>query len=1193
MKKKRDSGFLVRGNWQKFLLVMKLKLFLILITCCQVTAAVHSQNKLLDVQLDNVSLEEVIWELERKTDFTFMYWTSEVKDVKVSLNMKQKTINDILDFCLCDTDLKYEINGEAIVIHRAKDEEPEKKHFIIKGVVKDRKGEPLPGVTIIEKGTSVGVTSGIKGEFVFSTSRRDSVALLFSFVGMKTKEVIWKGQRALDVVLEEDVLEVEEVVVNGYQPKKRSNMAGSASVIKAEELVFTGTNSLEQALQGKLPGVVIQSASGQVGTRQKVRVRGTSTLLGSQEPVWVVDGIIQEDPLPFKAEELNLFGQSKDDSFETMRNFIGNSISWLNPNDIEDITVLNDASATAIYGVKAANGVIVITTKRGKAGRLSVSYSGNYSIGSKVTYDKLDLMNSKERIDVSREVYESGYVSQSSTLASVGYAGLFKQYLEDKISYEAFNSGVKKLETMNTDWFDLLFENPFSHSHNISVSGGSDKSTYRFSFGITNNNGTAKGNDSETYNGSMNISTIFKEKLTLMASLAGSMTKTNGFNGTDPYQYAYSMSRAIPCYNEDGSLFYYKDASGYNFNILNELANMANKNRQLSMNANLNATYDIIPGLKYALTFAYSASSTHAEAWAAELSNSIAQIRGYEFGEYGATDDAYKQSKLPHGGKLDQNETRMESWTLRNQVSFVRTFNRHLVTATIGQESRSTRNEAYAETIYGYLPSRGKSIMSPPITVQNSFNSGVQIANTLYEEMGQKITDNISNYLSYYATLDYSFDERYSLNSSIRWDASNRFGEDKNARYQPVWSVGLRYNFGREHFMKNQRIINDLSFRFSYGFQGNVSEAATPDLIAAIPGSGGVTVSDGEYYLTISKLPNPTLKWEKNKSINLGVDFTLLNRHISGTFEYYYKRGTDIVVNASVPHCNGVTSLTTNGGTMKNSGWELSFNFVPLRLKEFVWTIGFNTSKNDNKVTSNLEQSITWQKAAAGDLTRDGYPVSSFWAFAFTGLNEEDGAPEFDFFDAENDPNVKLDATTYMKHMGKMDPDLSAGLSTSIRYKSFTLSAGFSLQIGGKKFLAPVFDDSMINTTPNEYNNLPKSLVNRWRKPSDKTNIPSLPYNKKGNTKLPDGQYTNIYRLYNYADIRVADAWFLKCNNISASYNFPERWIKGFAQNINVNFSVSQPFRIVSKDFKGMDPEVAIGNQPISRNYSLGINISF
>ena len=286
--------------------------------------------------------------------------------------------------------------------------------------------------------------------------------------------------------------------------------------------------------------------------------------------------------------------------------------------------------------------------------------------------------------------------------------------------------------------------------------------------------------------------------------------------------------------------------------------------------------------------------------------------------------------------------------------------------------------------------------------------------------------------------------------------------------------------------------------------------------------------------------------------------------------------------------------MPMNGGSMENSGWELSLIFAPVRTKNFVWSLGFNTSKNYNEVTSTLATNQSWQKAVSGSLNQNGYPVSAFWAFELTGLSPENGTPVFNLSGMENNALAETDATQYMKYMGKMDPDLSAGMNTSFRYKSLSLSASFNIQVGGKKFLATMFGADMINDTPWEYNNLPKDLVNRWRKPGDEllTDIPSLPASKKGSIMLPSGS-DDLYRMYNFSDTRVVDASFLRCNNISLSYNLSGKKIAGFARNIAMSLNVTNPFIIVSKDFKGKDPEVATGSQPISRNYTLSLNISF
>lgn len=339
--------------------------------------------------------------------------------------------------------------------------------------------------------------------------------------------------------------------LTGYQTLKKRSQAGSSSKVNASDLVLNGSQTLEQALQGKIPGMMVMSRSGLTGTRQRVRVRGTSTLLGNAEPVWVVDGVIQEDPLPFKSNDLTNLNP---DNMDMIRDFVGGAISWLNPNDIDNVTVLKDAASTAIYGVKAANGVIVITTKKGQMGRMAVSYNGNFTFAPRMTYNKLELMNSQQRVEVSREAYNTGIPLSGSQ--DIGYMALAKAYKNREISLEEFSARAKQLERNNTDWFKILFRDAFSHNHNVSISGGSDKATYRASFGYLDDYNTAKGNEKKQYTGNMNVSVNLWESVTISTSLAGSVQKTKGFVGNDPYSYASTVTARSRLMTRMGNAFF-------------------------------------------------------------------------------------------------------------------------------------------------------------------------------------------------------------------------------------------------------------------------------------------------------------------------------------------------------------------------------------------------------------------------------------------------------------------------------------------------------------------------------------------------------------------------------------------------------------------------------------------------------------
>lgn len=1172
-------------------------MILLLIGSLHLSASSFSQTR-VSLKMKDATVQEVFSNLEKMTDYTFLYKLDLVgKCGKVNVEATDKDFSQLLEDLLKPLGLSFQIDDKVVVI-TAGQVKDEKKMITIKGRVFTADSCGVAGATVMLKGVTIGVITNMAGEFTITIPETKDPVLVFSFMGMKTREVKYTGQKKMMVLMEEDTKAMEEVIVTGYQRIRKSDMVGSSNTVKREDLFFDGTNSLEQMLQGKLPGMLVMNTSGLVGKRQKVRVRGTSTLLGNQEPVWVVDGIIQEDPLPFNTRSLDAFGNISQDNFDMVKDFIGNAIAWLNPNDIEDITVLKDASATVMYGVKAANGVILIKTKQGKAGRMSVNYSGSLAITPRLTYEKMNLMNSKERVEVSREVYARGLTTSSRPLESIGYEGLLGRYLAKEITYDEFDAGVKKLETTNTDWFDLLFRNSMSMNHSLSISGGTDKINYYGSVNATENRGTSIGNESTSYSASIGLNAKFGEKVDLGLRVSASTSETKGYYQVDPYGYASKTSRVIPCYGEDGEKYFYKEKDGYMYNILHEISTTGNKNTSRTMSAAVSFRWDIMKGLQFESSFGLNTSNAVGESFADEQSHYITLKRGYEFGTRRPADDDYRESKLPHGGELNTTEDRNFNYTWRNVLSYSYVLaEKHRFSLMFGQECRSNKYDGVSSTIYGYFPGRGKSVSMPPITIKYP-KEDKYMANDLLNNFNTVVTDRKSNYVGYFGSFSYGFNERYILTASIRSDASNRFGQDTRNRFLPVWSVGARWNVHYEPWMQNQRVISDLNFRVSYGWQGNVVENYGPDLIARM-GSGNETIDQyrtGEYMMFIKSLPYGDLRWEKTKTINLGTDFGLFENKVTWTVEYYYKRTEDMIIQKEVPYAYGVTSMPINGGKMTNQGMEISVGFTPVRTKDFVWSVSVNTSKNFNKVKSDINENKSWQNAVGGNLNKSGYAVSSFWAFEFKGLNPENGAAEFNMPTAEENPDVMSDATSFMKYMGTMEPDFSGGLSMSWRYKSLSLSTSFNLQIGGKKFLYQVFDESIVTSSvPSAYLNLPKEMTRRWKQPGDelKTDVPALLSSSEVNMYLPNGVSEYSPRLYNYSDVRVVNASFLRCNLLSLSYTFPEKWIKKmYLKNLSLSASMSNPFRIVSKGFRGIDPEVATGSQPLSHSYSFGINIS-
>ena len=414
----------------------------------------------------------------------------------ISLNEKDAELSSILDKCLAGTGLTYTFRDNLIIIQNKTRQQTDEKR--VTGKVTDSKGHPLPGVAVIIKGTTMGVSTDNEGKYAITLPGVPNVRLMFTFIGMKPQEVAYAGQQEINVTLEEEATEIEEVVVTGYQTIDRRKNTSSVYSVKAEDLMIPGTTSIDQMLEGRIPDLILMSNSGEVGVVPKIRIRGTSTLVGNREPLWVVDGIIVQDPVNISPEELN------DPDYI---NRIGNAIAGLNPQDIDRLDILKDAAATALYGTRAANGVIVITTKKGRVGPPVVQYSMTTTLRQRPRYTdlKINLMNSKERVQFSRELYDQHYSFENSNMNRVGYEGLLFDLYNGNINEAQFAQQVGELETMNTDWFDLLTKDSFSHQHTISISGGTEETRYYGSIGYTRDNDVIRGDYTQRYTAAINF----------------------------------------------------------------------------------------------------------------------------------------------------------------------------------------------------------------------------------------------------------------------------------------------------------------------------------------------------------------------------------------------------------------------------------------------------------------------------------------------------------------------------------------------------------------------------------------------------------------------------------------------------------------------------------------------------------------
>lgn len=1088
------------------------------------------------------------------------------------------------------------------------------------GVIVDEFNNPLPGASVAvmnNKKMVRGSSSNIQGDFTIEVHLEEGDDMLtFSFVGTKTRNVKLNAQifsKPLRIQLNPDEAILDEVTIveDGYNKLPRKDMVGAFTTVKAEDILMPAYQSIDQMLQGKIAGMSVVNSSARVGATPKITIRGTSTILGNTSPLWVVDGVIQEDPI-----SIDISSSITSD----MRELIGNQISWLNPMDIDNITVLKDASATAIYGSKASNGVIVITTKKGTPGRISVNYSTNISVRERPNYDMYDYMNSLERIQFSKEAYDAGVRYQQDPLPQVyTYEGLMAMFNQRMINEEQFSSYMQRLETVNTDWFDLLTRNAVSQSHNLSVSGGTDKYTYNASIGYSDNKGMEVGNENDQLTTRLSINSNVNEKLRISVQLNGSIRNSYGYGaGVNPYSYALNTSRAIPAYEENGELAYYSKyyqyqyntelggKNQYKYNIFNEMANSYSENRGITFNVSTNITYKILDCLSYQGTANMSSSSNKGDNYVGEKTSQVEQLyRGYAYGSEKAGSDKYNAALLPHGGVLKQMNTSSITFSTSHQLHYSKQFNEnHRLNAMLGFEVRSTEGESDMNTVWGYVPERGEILVSP--NLPNEFKpigSDVVIGygplQQLYNSGAWSKISTETNYMSFFATVAYSLKERYVFNVNIRSDASNRFGQDVNKQFDPTWSFGASWKLAQEPFInKHLPWLDQMNLRATYGIQGNVVNSISPEMIVQYQ---GLLTSYKEYYLTISSLPNPQLKWERTKTWNLGVDLALFG--ITMNLEYYGRR-SNAIIRQDIAQEYGMASMPLNGGIITNHGVEFTANFTPIRTDDFAWTVGFNASKNWNKSETDdrtaKADELTHTDFLYGNSSRplkNGYPLSAFWSYEFTGLDPKTGYPTFahaTYDDVDGDQSV--DPTTFLVYSGQSEPYFTGGFNTRIRWKNFNFGMDFAVLLGAKKRLPNPYSTFTYGKMPDIYSNLSKELNDRWKKPGDElhTNIPALytSIEDKLNLNLPNGLYDDIYSMWANSNIRVASGSFLRCTQMSLSYNIPRNICQKLKMSrIQLSANINNLFVIASSKWKGYDPELGYSIQP--RVYSVGLNVGF
>lgn len=1073
--------------------------------------------------------------------------------------------------------------------------------YTYSGVVVDDKGNPVTGAVVRDKVNKLHAVTDIDGKFTIS-AKTARVNFDITYLGMTPSH--WKGTPSskIKITLSEDPHTLNDVVVTGYQQLDRRNLTSSVTSVNMEDLEIPGVSDVSKMLEGKIPDLVLTTGSGEINATSRLRIRGTSTLIGNREPLWVLDGIILTDPVNLTSDVLN------DPDYI---NRIGNAIAGINPQDIKRIDVLKDAAATALYGTRAANGVIVVTTKSGREGKPIISYSGQFTARKRPYYgdSKINLMNSAERVAFSQDLTEQHYL-YPSYMSEVGYEYALQQYYSGAITRQQFLDRVVAMENQNTDWFDLLTHNSFSHDHSVSVSGGSKSIRYYTSIGYTDQDDVGNDNTNRRYTAMAKLDMTLSKKVTVSFNVNGYLNKRTYQAGEVNFiNYAYNTSRTIPAYNADGTYYYYgksaSTASGQrylNYNILNEADNSGTKQDVNAVTATLNLRYQPINDLFFNAIFSANTSDSQIDTWYGEKSFHSTALRGAEYGE-----DIPSSSYLPYGGELSRSKSNNVGWTARLQGNYNKYFgsdNRHNINFAVGLEASSSHYKGNAWTKRGYYKDRGETFATNiPESYSNYWN---WVRGTV-----PTITDSKTNMVSAYATLTYSYNNYFTINANGRYDGSNQFGSRSNEKLLPVWSVSGNWNIVRTFDIKAPW-IDDLRLKSSYGEQGNMLDGQTSELVIT---KGGMNSFYNEMTSTVSSFANPDLKWEKTHSFNIGFESSFFGGRLQFSTEYYYKKTTDAFLDKTISSINGYNSYVVNSGTITNSGFNFSLSGTPIRLKDFYWIVSGNLSKIYNEVkTAPGAETYQLSNFLNGTAVVSGQPVGTFYSYKFMGLSPVDGGPIIDLYEDRANEIATLDEyDTYTKVLvpsGRREPDVTGSFNNTFTYKQWRLGSSFIFNLGAKTRLFRLFDGFTSGGSFTSDANINRDFLNRWQKPGDEktTNIPSIL--GKGsdsyyfyNSPWCSGSYTgatlgdNYWTMYDYSTARVVSASYLKLSSLSLTYEFSQKQLSHMPfTRFAITLSGYNLKTWCNKRLRGQTPtqggfsEVQLSDTP---SYTLSLNINF
>lgn len=1228
--------------------IMKITLFqfVLALVFSSVTMAnsVSGQRKLdtkVTIAVENLSLDNTLSKLEKSAHVKFSY-NSRLPQLnqKVTIAANQETLESILNRILKPFNITYaEISNQIVLQKKTKldgfnNDESHNSVFeilsagpIIRGKVTDISGSPLPGATVLAKGTKVAVLTDFDGNFSIEMPA-NSDRLLISYVGFETKEIGIENASPIIALTEQGQNLKEVIVTTGYEKTSKRTFTGAISKISGSELKVDGVVDISRMIEGKAAGVTVQNITGTFGTAPKITVRGSSSIFGDTKPLWVIDGVVQEDIINLTFADL-ASGNS-----ETL---LSSSIAGLNANDIQSIEILKDASATSIYGSRSLNGVVVITTKQGRRDApLKVSYSLEQTVRAVPNYSQYDILNSQESMSIFKEMESKGYLDLPSTVNG-RYGGAYNilgkainTYVPETDSYLVNNDPVsrnnflKKYELANTDWFSVLFRPSITQNHSLSFSGGGRNNTFYASLAYYTDPGWTIADDvkqiSSNIKGTFYVNDRLNVTLSTMASVRdqgapgsyesekdvvfGKVTRDFDIN---PFNYVLNTSRTLRPYDENGNLEYYRN-NWAKMNIINELENNFMEIQVKDIRFQLDMDYKINPHLNYNLTGSARFANTSREHKIMENSNVVGAYKaGTPDGEDGVNTlvrdqniflyqdpndlTAPKVSVLPNGGFLRKFTNDLTSYNLRNSISYRNTLNdKHELEGLFGTELRVVDRSSDNFTAAGLQYDRGLTAFTDPRIIEKIINGG----DSYYGFNEEK-----ERTVGFFGKVGYTYDRRYTASVTGRYDGSNRQGNSDSSRWLPTYTFSGKWNVAEEKFMKNIESVNTLALRASYGLTATAGPATNSLAIYKSYITDRFNLDDRESGINIEELQNGSLTWEKQFETNIGVDLGMFNNRVQFTSDVYSRKAFDLVDYVITSGIGGQRIKQGNNADMETKGLEIGFTTKNFDNRDFKWSTTLNFSVYTQKITKLENTPTAFDLIDANGGNTIGHPRNSLYSYQFTGLNNQ-GLPTFIMADGETD-NItganfqdNIDVTKYLKYEGSIEPNKSLGLSNTITYKNWSLYVFFVASGGNKVRLNPVYDSTYDDLTV-----FTKDFTNRWINPGDEnyTNIPVIADKRLNANYGGERTLERAYNTYNYSDARIADGDFVRLKNISLSWEFPSDFKKKLGlSTFTLKGSAVNPWLIYSdKRLNGQDPEFRNSGgvaMPVTSQYTFTLNIS-